>query len=73
MLLGVLQIFREALERGISVRVLVPGSMACNGPALGAQAGEIKIRGVVMAGGFKQFRRATQTPFNIVYEAVAPK
>jgi hypothetical protein len=49
----------------------VPGSMACNGPALGAQAGEIKIREVVMAGGFKQFRRATQTPFNIVYEAVA--
>jgi hypothetical protein len=28
----------------------VPGSMACNGPALGAQAGETKIREVVMAG-----------------------
>ena len=56
-----------------SAMACVPGSMACNGPALGAQAGEIKIRGVVMAGGFKQFRRATQTPFNIVYEAVAPK
>jgi hypothetical protein len=39
------------------------------GPALGAQAGEAKIRDVVMAGGFKQFRRSTQTPFNIVYEA----
>jgi hypothetical protein len=48
----------------------VPGSMACDGPALGAQAGEGKIREVVMAGGFKQFRRATQTPFNIVYEAI---
>jgi hypothetical protein len=54
-----------------SAMACVPGSMACNGPALGAQAGEIKIREVVMAGGFKQFRRATQTPFNIVYEAVA--
>ena len=30
-----------------------PSSMACNGPALGAQAGEAKIRKVVMAGGFK--------------------
>ena len=52
-----------------SAMACVPGSMACNGPALGAQAGETKIREVVMAGGFKQFRRATQTPFNIVYEA----
>ena len=54
-----------------SAMACVPGSMACNGPALGAQAGETKIREVVMAGGFKQFRRATQTPFNIVYEASA--
>jgi SAM-dependent methyltransferase len=47
----------------------VPGSMAYNGPALGAQAGEAKIGEVVKAGGFKQFKRATQTQFNIVYEA----
>jgi SAM-dependent methyltransferase len=53
-----------------SAMACVPGSMAFNGPALGAQAGETKIREVVMAGGFKHFRRATQTPFNIVYEAV---
>jgi SAM-dependent methyltransferase len=53
-----------------SAMACVPGSMASNGPALGAQAGERKIRDVVMAGGFKQFRRATQTPFNIVYEAI---
>jgi SAM-dependent methyltransferase len=53
-----------------SAMACVPGSMACNGPALGAQAGESKIREVIMAGGFNQFRRATQTPFNIVYEAV---
>jgi hypothetical protein len=47
----------------------VPGLMAFNGPALGAQAGETKIGEVVKAGGFKQFRRATQTQFNIIYEA----
>lgn len=36
---------------------------------LGAQAGETRIREVVTAAGFNQFRRATETPFNIVYEA----
>ena len=36
---------------------------------LGAQAGEAKIRDVVTQAGFTRFRRATQTPFNIVYEA----
>lgn len=39
------------------------------GLALGAQAGEARIREVVTGGGFKRFRRATETPFNIVYEA----
>ncbi|HLH07682.1 MAG TPA: class I SAM-dependent methyltransferase [Terriglobales bacterium] len=36
---------------------------------LGAQAGEKRIRDVVTAAGFGRFRRATETPFNIVYEA----
>lgn len=36
---------------------------------LGAQAGEKRIREVVAAAGFSRFRRANQTPFNIVYEA----
>jgi SAM-dependent methyltransferase len=36
---------------------------------LGAQAGEKRIRDVVTAAGFTRFRRATETPFNIVYEA----
>jgi SAM-dependent methyltransferase len=36
---------------------------------LGAQAGEKRIREVVRAAGFKRFRRAAETPFNIVYEA----
>jgi SAM-dependent methyltransferase len=49
----------------------VPSSLASNGPALGAQAGEAKIAEVVKAGGFKHFRRATQTAVNLVYEAKA--
>lgn len=39
------------------------------GLGLGAQAGEARIRDVVTTGGFKQFRRATETPFNLVFEA----
>jgi SAM-dependent methyltransferase len=36
---------------------------------LGAQAGEKRIREVVTSAGFTRFRRATETPFNIIYEA----
>jgi hypothetical protein len=32
-------------------------------------ATEEQLRTVVAAGGFKRFRRATQTPFNRVFEA----
>lgn len=39
------------------------------GACLGAQAGESRIRQVVTSAGFKRFRRATETSFNIVYEA----
>ena len=39
------------------------------GLCLGAQAGEPRIREVVTEAGFDRFRRATETPFNIVYEA----
>jgi SAM-dependent methyltransferase len=39
------------------------------GMCLGAQAGESRIRDVVTTAGFGRFRRATETPFNIVYEA----
>jgi len=37
------------------------------GLCLGAQAGESRIRDVVSAAGFTRFRRATETPFNIVF------
>jgi SAM-dependent methyltransferase len=39
------------------------------GMCLGAQAGEGRIREVVTSAGFKKFRRATETPFNLVFEA----
>ena len=39
------------------------------GLALGAQAGEARLRDVATRGGFKSFRRATATPFNLVFEA----
>ncbi len=39
------------------------------GLGLGAQAGELRLRKVVTGGGFTQFRRAAETPFNIVLEA----
>ena len=39
------------------------------GLALGAQAGEARLRDVATRGGFKSFRRAAATPFNLVFEA----
>lgn len=55
---------------GASAQICVPVSLARHGPALGAQAGEAKLREVVVdGGGFQRFRRAAETPFNIVLEA----
>ena len=51
-----------------STMICVPASLNENGPALGAQAGEERIREVVTLAGFSKFRRATQTPFNLVFE-----
>ncbi len=53
-----------------STLLCVPASLAQEvGAALGAQAGEGRLREVVTAGGFTHFRRAAQTPFNLVFEA----
>lgn len=53
-----------------STLVCVPVSLAKNGPALGAQAGEHRLREIIVGqGGFTRFRRATETPFNLVLEA----
>lgn len=53
-----------------STTICVPASKDQEvGLALGAQAGEVRVREVVTAGGFTRFRRATETPFNLVFEA----
>jgi|SRR5579884_144711 len=55
---------------GASTLVCTPASRDQEvGLALGAQAGEARLREVVMEGGFTSLRRATETPFNIVLEA----
>ncbi len=54
---------------GASTLVCTPCSLSQKtGRALGAQAGEARLREVVMEAGFSQFRRAAQTPFNLVFE-----
>jgi SAM-dependent methyltransferase len=53
-----------------STLVCIPTSLSQEvGAALGAQAGEAKLREVITAGGFRSIRRATATPFNMVLEA----
>jgi SAM-dependent methyltransferase len=53
-----------------STLLCTPASLSQDvGLALGAQAGEGRLRDVVTAGGFTRFRRADQTPFNLVLEA----
>jgi SAM-dependent methyltransferase len=58
------------LYYGASSLICVPVSLARRGPALGAQAGEQQLRKVMVDdGGFTRFRRAMQTPFNLIFEA----
>ena len=53
-----------------STMVCIPASLDQEvGAALGAQAGERRIREVATQGGFESFRRATETPFNLIFEA----
>jgi 2-polyprenyl-3-methyl-5-hydroxy-6-metoxy-1,4-benzoquinol methylase len=53
-----------------STMICTPASLAQEvGLGLGAQAGELKLRQVVTAGGFSRFRRVAETPFNMVLEA----
>jgi len=54
---------------GASTLCCTSNSLATGGPALGAVASEDAIKGVATAGGFTQFRRSTETPFNRVFEA----
>jgi SAM-dependent methyltransferase len=53
-----------------STMLCTPASLSQEvGLGLGAQAGEAKLRDVVLQSGFSQFRRAAETPFNLVFEA----
>ncbi|HTA66842.1 MAG TPA: class I SAM-dependent methyltransferase [Bryobacteraceae bacterium] len=53
-----------------STMICTPASRAQEvGLCLGAQAGEARMRKVLTEAGFTKFRRATETPFNLVYEA----
>jgi hypothetical protein len=53
-----------------STMICTPASLAQEvGLALGAQAGEARLKQVVTSAGFTRFRRATETPFNLVLEA----
>jgi len=54
---------------GASTLCCTSNSLAQNGPALGAVAPEAAIRATVLQGGFKEFRRASETPFNRIFEA----
>ena len=52
-----------------STMLCTPSSLAQEvGLALGAQAGEARIRDVATAAGFTRFRRVAETPFNAIYE-----
>ena len=54
---------------GFSTLLCTPASLSQEvGLALGAQAGEARIREVVQDAGFTRFRRAAETPFNLVFE-----
>jgi hypothetical protein len=53
-----------------STFVCTPNSLSQEvGRALGAQGGEATLSQVFSEAGFKRFRRATQTPFNLILEA----
>ncbi|MGA8535082.1 MAG: class I SAM-dependent methyltransferase [Candidatus Tumulicola sp.] len=55
---------------GASTMLCTPASLAQEvGLGLGAQAGEARMRPIATEAGFSEFRRATETPFNLIYEA----
>ena len=57
---------------GASTMICTPASLSQEvGLGLGAQAGEMRLRKVAMDAGFQHFRRATETPFNMVFEVRA--
>ncbi|MDN5761882.1 MAG: class I SAM-dependent methyltransferase [Microlunatus sp.] len=53
----------------VSTLICVPCSISGGGPGLGAQAGETRTRELFTEAGFTRFRRALETPLNLMYEA----
>ncbi len=53
----------------ISTLMCAPCSISDGGPGLGAMAGEARTRALFDEAGFSTFRRAAETPMNVVYEA----
>lgn len=59
-----------SIYHSASTLLCTPASLSQEvGLALGAQERETRMREGVTAGGFKHFRRATGTPFNLIFEA----
>ena len=52
-----------------STMLCTPNALSQGGLALGAQAGEARLRKALTAAGFARIRRAAETPFNLVLEA----
>jgi hypothetical protein len=61
-----------ALLYSVSSAICTPNSLSQEvGLGLGAQAGEARLRQVFEDAGFTHFRRATETPLNLILEARA--
>ena len=58
-------------RRELRIRVAGGTCSSRRGGALGAQAGEARLREMVLAAGFRSIRRAAETPFNIILDARA--
>jgi SAM-dependent methyltransferase len=55
---------------GFSTLICTPASLSQYGRrGLGAQAGEARLRKVLTKGGFREIRRAAETPFHLILEA----
>ncbi|MDO8479418.1 MAG: methyltransferase domain-containing protein [Candidatus Rokubacteria bacterium] len=58
------------LYYAVSSMICTPNSLSQEvGLGLGAQAGERRLAAVMAEAGFSRFRRATETPFNLILEA----
>jgi hypothetical protein len=59
-----------ALSYAASTAVCTPNSLSQEvGLALGAQAGEARLRSVLQEAGFGRVRRAAETPLNLILDA----